>query len=150
MILISHRGNIDGKTEKENEPNYILQAIELGYDVEVDVWLKEDKLYLGHDEPQYITDESFLKNPRLWCHAKDIDTLYHLLSLKTTCFFHHLDQATLTSNNYIWTYPGYKLTVNSICVLPESIDEGNRTEFKCFGICSDIIKHYDIKDQTNE
>jgi len=32
MILISHRGNIDGKlSEYENNPNYILSAIDLGY-----------------------------------------------------------------------------------------------------------------------
>ena len=39
MILISHRGNIDGRIpEKENHPNYIDAAIKAGYDVEVDLW----------------------------------------------------------------------------------------------------------------
>ena len=37
MILISHRGNIDGKiVERENHPEYIDEAIALGYDVEID------------------------------------------------------------------------------------------------------------------
>ena len=50
MLLISHRGNINGKFESyENEPNYIDKALSLGYDVEVDVWFVDDNFYLGHD-----------------------------------------------------------------------------------------------------
>ena len=38
MILISHRGNIDGKNEVwENHPKYIIEALEAGYDFEIDV-----------------------------------------------------------------------------------------------------------------
>ena len=32
-MLISHRGNIDGITKYENQPSYIDDAIQLGYDV---------------------------------------------------------------------------------------------------------------------
>ena len=54
MIYIAHRGNINGKFESyENEPNYIDRAIELGYDVEIDLWWVDGRTYLGHDEPQY-------------------------------------------------------------------------------------------------
>ena len=47
MKLISHRGNINGpnKTE-ENSPEHILNAINNGYDVEIDVWFIDDKWYL--------------------------------------------------------------------------------------------------------
>jgi len=42
MILISHRGNINGRFESwENEPTYIDKAIAEGYDVEIDIWHKE-------------------------------------------------------------------------------------------------------------
>ena len=76
MILISHRGNIDGKKpERENSPEYILEAIEFGYHVEVDVWYKDNQLYLGHDGPQYETDVAFLKNEKLWCHCKNSEAL---------------------------------------------------------------------------
>ena len=52
QILISHRGNIDGRNvEYENNPNYIEAAINLGYDVEIDVWFIDGKFMLGHDEP---------------------------------------------------------------------------------------------------
>ena len=39
MILISHRGNINGRQPNlENLPEYIDSALELGYDVEIDIW----------------------------------------------------------------------------------------------------------------
>ena len=79
MILISHRGNIDGKIpEYENNPNYIEAALGLGYDVEVDVWFVDGKFMLGHDEPQYETDYKFLMNEKLWCHAKHLDSLFEI------------------------------------------------------------------------
>ncbi len=37
MIWIAHRGNLEGPNkERENEPSYLKEAIEAGYDVEVD------------------------------------------------------------------------------------------------------------------
>ena len=34
MILISHRGNLTGKNpERENHPDYIKEALDLGFDV---------------------------------------------------------------------------------------------------------------------
>ena len=48
MILISHRGNLFGKkTKQENHPEYILDALSNGYNVEIDVWFKNKKFYLG-------------------------------------------------------------------------------------------------------
>jgi len=50
MILISHRGNIDGKQEgKENKPSYIAEAINRGFDCEVDIWFTDGKFVLGYD-----------------------------------------------------------------------------------------------------
>jgi hypothetical protein len=55
MILISHRGNLNGKdVDNENNPLYIDRALGKGYDVEVDVWYVNGKWYLGHDEPTYF------------------------------------------------------------------------------------------------
>ena len=40
MIKISHRGNIKGPNmDRENRPSYVDAALQLGYDVEVDVRL---------------------------------------------------------------------------------------------------------------
>ena len=46
MKLISHRGNIDGiNIETENNPLQIDKVINLGYDVEIDLRIKDDKLF---------------------------------------------------------------------------------------------------------
>ena len=67
MILISHRGNIDGpQPDTENKPSRIQYAISQGYDVEVDFWFVDNKFYLGHDEPTFQVSLDFLENKKLW------------------------------------------------------------------------------------
>ena len=54
MIIIAHRGNVDGPNpERENSPDYIDEALSMGYDVEIDLRSKDKQLFLGHDKPQY-------------------------------------------------------------------------------------------------
>lgn len=143
MRLISHRGNIDGKTDAENHPTYILSTIEKGYDVEIDVWSIDDKYYLGHDEPQYEIEPSFLEQAGLWCHAKNIAALHHMTSLGAHCFWHQEDDVTLTSRGYLWTYPNKELFSNSVCVLPEiQKDFFDAASSSAVGICSDFIINY--------
>jgi hypothetical protein len=144
MILISHRGNLDGRLEeKENNPDYINEALKLGFSVEVDVWVESGEFYLGHDQPTYIIDESFLENKKLWCHAKNIESLERMLKNKNIhCFWHQNDDFTITSNGFIWTYPNKKLTSKSICVLPEIQKEFTVNTEKFYGICSDYILKY--------
>ena len=140
MFYISHRGNINGQNKKEeNNPEYIKIALEKGYDVEIDVRCKGTQLYLGHDYAKYKVDISFLVNKKFWCHAKDVHALDNLMKINAHYFWHQKDDVTLTSKGYFWTYPGKKLTKNSICVLPE-ID--NVKEIDCAGICSDFIQDY--------
>jgi len=142
MKLISHRGNIDGKIpEYENNPNYIEAALELGYEVEIDLWVVDDKLYLGHDEPQYeITWEYFKdKVDKLWVHCKNIEALYWVRETKLHYFWHETDTVTLTSKNYVWAYPGKQPIKGSIAVMPEL---ENDNVLLCKGICSDYIKRF--------
>jgi hypothetical protein len=143
MIFISHRGNIDRIIlEEENNPKKILHSLSLGYDVEIDVWSINNKIYLGHDEGKYNVKLSFLKNKNLWCHAKNLQALEIMLQNNITCFWHEKDQHTLTSNGIIWTYPGYKLNKISIAVLPEKVSSSYEELKNCFGICSDNIEYY--------
>ena len=144
MILISHRGNLSGKSDEENHPNHIDIALRQGFDVEIDVWkVNQVEWYLGHDEPQYKVSIDFLKNKKLWCHAKNIEALNKMLKHNIHCFWHQKDDVTLTSKGYMWTYPNKMLTDKSICVLPEKNNENPK---KCFGICSDYIVNYkDLK-----
>jgi hypothetical protein len=143
MILISHRGNIDGKcTERENHPDYIDEAIFLGYDVEVDVWSIDGVLFLGHDIPQYeIQQEWLLKRyDKLWIHCKNTGVIDWLRSVKEfNWFWHEEDTLTLTSQQFIWVYPGKQPVLNSIAVMPEIHNEEVK---QCKGVCSDYIKKY--------
>jgi hypothetical protein len=144
MIFISHRGNICGPDPKsENKPDQIQKVINMGFDVEIDVWHDDNCWYLGHDTPETKVDELFLKNTSLWCHAKNLSALEKMLELNIHCFWHQEDDFTLTSKGFIWTYPDKKLTKNSIAVLKNL--SHNKTKIpECAGICSDWV--YDIRD----
>tara|TARA_B110000971_G_C19986932_1_gene490034 strand:+ start:240 stop:671 length:432 start_codon:yes stop_codon:yes gene_type:complete len=140
MIYISHRGNLEGKQENnENNPDYIMQAIKQGFDVETDVWFDKMNFYLGHDEPTYKINSDFLLNKNLWCHAKNFDALGELSKINAHYFWHQEDDYTLTSKGIVWVYPGKLLSKNSICVMPEL---SNYQSLECLGICSDLIKNY--------
>jgi hypothetical protein len=140
MYLISHRGNTNGPKKKlENSPKYIYQALESGYNVEIDVRYVGGFFYLGHDTADYKIEKSFLLSDGLWCHAKNVEALEELKKLNCNYFWHDNDDYTLTSNGFIWAYPGRKLTKNSICVLPEKSDY---KKIHCAGICSDFIERY--------
>ena len=141
MILIAHRGNINGSMiEKENSPSYLEEAINLGYHVETDVRYINNEFWLGHDKPQYKISIDFLKNEYFWCHAKNLDALKKMIENDIHCFWHQSDDVTLTTRNIIWTYPGKKLLHNSICVLPELGHMGDLAA--CMGVCSDYIIRY--------
>lgn len=143
MILISHRGNLCGAApSKENTPGYIQEALDLGYEVEIDVWHQSDGWYLGHDEPEYKLEEQFLLKDKLWCHAKNLHALNKLLELNVMCFWHQSDRYTLTSNNFIWTFPGQPLSAASICVMPERFSVGSQDLSFCAGVCSDFIAEW--------
>jgi len=139
--LISHRGNLDKKNVfRENSPEYILEAIKYGFDVEIDVWL-DDILFLGHDFPKYPIELSFLQNDKLWCHAKNLAALSFMIENHIHCFWHQQDDVTLTSKNYIWTYPGKNISNKfAIAVLPEEVENWNINQ--AYGICSDYIINF--------
>jgi len=144
MKYIAHRGNLNGPNpNKENNPDYITEALKQGYDVEIDVWYEDNRYFLGHDKPQYEVDIGFLKNSSFWCHAKNIDALNMMLNYNINCFWHEDDSVTLTSKGLIWTYPGKLLTKMSICVMPEVIGNeyfNSKPWKECHGVCSDYVK----------
>ena len=148
MILISHRGNLNGKIpENENCPDYIDKAIHSGYDVEIDIWMIDNELFLGHDGPQYKVIYNWLSTryERLWIHCKNVEAggWFNMMGL-FNYFWHEEDTLTLTSQNYVWVYPGKQPISNSIAVLPEL---NNDDISQCLGVCSDYIKKY--KNENN-
>jgi hypothetical protein len=146
MILISHRGNTNGKLESyENEPNYIDKAISDGFNVEVDVWMVEGQLFLGHDEPQYGVTQQWLNDRHysLWLHCKNIEAMEWFNSFDGfNYFWHENDVMTLTSNGWMWVYPGKQPIKGSIAVMPEIY---NDDVSECEGVCSDYIINYKSK-----
>ena len=150
MILISHRGNIDGPNpSKENKPSSITNAIRTGFQVEVDFWFIKNKFYLGHDEPEYdIPFEWFVSHHRsLWIHCKNIDAINKLVEIDRNgvylnYFWHQEDKVTLTSKGYLWAYPGV-ICDNAITVLPEQNMKMSKEDVKDYlGVCSDYIMSY--------
>lgn len=148
MIYISHRGNINGPNlERENHPTYIKEALDKGFDVEVDLRFIEGCFYLGHDAPVYQVDRDFVKNSsNIWFHAKNIEALSEIFTFNNYsnihCFFHNEDAATLTSFKYIWCYPGIPIiSERCIAVLPEKVKHQYDIS-KAGGICSDYIGKY--------
>ena len=147
MKLISHRGNLNGSIkERENHPDYIWEAIQAGYDVEIDVWFVDGKFMLGHDEPQYDFPFDLMQNhySKLWLHCKNLEALEMFLKLDATgsklnYFWHESDKVTLTSKNIMWAYPGIQPLKGSIAVLPE-LKEDDASQSA--GICSDYIEKY--------
>jgi hypothetical protein len=137
MILISHRGNLIGPNQAiENNPDQINLVLNKNYHVEIDVWVIDHQIFLGHDSPTYQVDLSFLKRDRIWCHAKNLQAFEFLLSNDIHCFYHENDPFTLTSKGFIWTYPNQPVTEKSVIVILND-------EFKkltCFGVCGDFVE----------
>lgn len=143
MKLIAHRGNVAGPDPvNENHPSHIQKALDVGVDVEIDVWWshEEDVPYLGHDEPQYKVSFDFLCQPRLWLHCKNILALEKCktLAVPNPYFWHQEDDVTLTSHGLFWTYPGKPLTPYSIAVMPERCSGWSDVN-EAHGICTDYI-----------
>lgn len=147
MKLIAHRGNINGVNKiKENLPEYILEAINLNYDCEIDIRLIDNVLYLGHDTPSYKIDINFLLNNsmKLWIHCKNYEALGYLIQYKElNIFWHQTDEYTITSKGYIWCYPEQTPPKKSISIIlmPELNNFNSlKDNMECYGICSDYIK----------
>jgi hypothetical protein len=138
--IISHRGNLEGSNkELENNPNYIMNAVNFGYDVEIDVWYFNENYYLGHDMPKYKIDLNFLKNNNFWCHAKNFKALENMLKNNIHCFWHENDSATITSKKIPWCYPNNYID-SGITVVLEKTDSIFKYNFT--GICTDYPNYY--------
>ncbi|MCZ2224451.1 MAG: hypothetical protein LC122_12580 [Chitinophagales bacterium] len=156
LKIISHRANLMGaKSSRENHPEDILKAINLGFDVEIDIWHINGKEYLGHDNPEYEIKYSFVLDncEKLWIHCKNFEILDLFASLdddKINFFWHQEDDFVLTSQKFIWTYPR-KLNIGdcSVLVMPEKLPKESEYTLEqllsVYGICTDYpIRYKDI------
>ena len=165
MIFISHRGNTQSTNlNEENNPTYIEKAIELGFEVEIDLRVHNNNLFLGHDTNQYLIDQNFLTKYRskIWIHAKNDESLKYLSDTNEDLnfFWHEEDSYTITSKGYVWTHfnkntelknNNFIFSKKTILTLPELSDINKFDEIidkKYCGICSDNIIFY--KNLFNE
>lgn len=142
MILISHRGNVEGSNPQlENHPTRIDSAINQGYDCEIDVRVIDNKIYLGHDKPQHLINVGWLHSRKnnLWIHCKDLNTFskFNTHYSNFNYFFHDSDLGVLTSHSYIWSANNVN---NGILVMPELFN--TKSNKYTLGVCSDYIKNY--------
>ena len=153
MMLISHRGNLNGPDLfSENDPELVNEVILMDIPVEVDLRWHNNSFYFGHDEPQYqVSVEFLLANKEwLWFHCKDKEAFNAALKLrKLNCFWHNTDDYTITTFGYAWAYPG-KEPAGTLCigVMPEmqwTFEETLKKPF--FGICTDYISQ--VQDIIN-
>lgn len=136
MKIISHRGNLNGRDPtRENSPKFVIEAVERGFDVEVDVWFVDSKYYLGHDEPQYEVTIDWLKGLPLWCHAKNEQSFSQMLDTGLHFFWHETDRFTLTSRGIPWCFPN-NYHKNGVTVVKQSPSE-LKLDTEVFGICTD-------------
>jgi hypothetical protein len=146
MNIISHRGNIIGPVaSKENRPSYIDCALQLGYDVEVDIRFLNNRFWLGHDIPDYEVSYTWinLRKEKLWFHCKNIEAAHELQKLNNSKYFcHTADPYTITSTGHLWVH-NLTVTLNTNCIIP-LLTETDMQEFKyinyVYGVCTDYVK----------
>jgi len=156
VIFISHRGNVAGANKRrENTCDYIDEAIEEGYDVEVDVRFMGGSLFLGHDCAERLVPLKWLAERRreLWIHAKNVDALLYLVANgEFKVFAHSSDPFTFIHNaNLAWIHDLDLANNQSIIPLIDKVDSVERFEIADVrGVCSDYISFYEGKFKTNK
>lgn len=122
---ILHRGLAVGPNHAlENNEDELRRRLDEGWEIECDVWYGDDEIWrLGHDGPgEVLRDvDGLLRHPRSWIHCKNLVALRKCIEMRgVNCFFHDTDTAVLTSQQYIWAYPGHIVEgEKGVCVMPE-------------------------------
>lgn len=156
MYLIAHRGNVNGPNpDRENTVPYLQEALDAGYNIEVDVWLvntatpgslDENTLFLGHDHPLHEVGLSFFRDSRVWAHCKTPET-YQFLSKfpDVNCFEHNNEPWVITSQGYAWFHRDHSKWYNKVTpksgIFLDPCDYGDR---QVLGICGDYIGKFPV------
>ena len=148
MRLISNKGNISGVSENENNPEQIQNAIDNGYEVKVNLWLKDNKLYTGNNEAEHLFSLEFLEtnHSKLWLQCHDIELIKRFseidpLGLKINYFWIDNGNVVRTSKG-VWIVRENEPFDGCVYLNPE-INELDYS--KCLGLISDRILNYKEK-----
>ena len=142
MIFIAHRGNTKGPSMFENEPYYLTKAIGEGYMPEADIWCVKGDLWLGHDWPDHRVTPEWMQDYAQYCifHCKNWEAILAMQQAKQHYFWHQGDEYTLTSEGFVWVYPGRPSPHTKDFIECEpSLTEFPETWVNNYGICSDYV-----------
>ncbi len=154
-MIFAHRNNTS-EDYAENSKDGILRCIELGYGAEIDIWVKNKKLYLGHDEYNLTEiEEDFLSqyDESLLIHCKNKKAVKFFMDSDKwfQWFVHDQDCFSFTNQGLLICYGikppklnryrslTSKSTVDCIVMLPErfSIEVP-----KGYSVCTDYPERY--------
>ena len=145
MKIISHRGNLNGSNPKTDKtPEQIDFALKKGFDVEVDLWKINDKIFLGHDEPHNEVSMKWLENRKqnLWIHTKNFLAFEDLMETNNNYnfFFHTNEPLVLVSNGKIWCHKPFLISNPKNCIIPILNDKFPKRKkyYKWYGVCTDF------------
>jgi hypothetical protein len=139
MILISNYGNINGTNPNQNTPDYVENAIRMGYHCRIDLFYS-DYLYINNYP---ITLDFILKHhKKLWICCMNIEALKYLLEFE--CFHIWYKDEMLTNYGYIWGSP---ISTKKAIYIMNSIDSIKNIQITYgHAICSDYISKVDFLD----
>lgn len=138
MKVIAHRGNLLGPNkETENTIEAIDDCVGRGYDVEIDVYVSQGKIWIGHDTHKHEISLDYLlgKTDKLWVHAKNILAVELLTKTDLNWFWHDRDLMTITSKGIIWCH--YAFIKDGITIL-HTAREIDHLKPKVNGLLPDI------------
>lgn len=147
MILISHRGNVDNiQPKRENTKEYILEAIERGFYVEIDIWMKNGSLFLGHDSAENEVSVDWLNkfSDKLFIHSKNYSAFCYFMyenDISIPTFYHTIeDHVVIGNTKLVWSHNLKECNERSIIPLldKESIKQINKYS-NVYGVCSDFV-----------
>jgi hypothetical protein len=159
MLYISYQGIFDGNNFQDaNTPNQIGKAFNAGFACMVDVWRVNNKLYLGSTQPTIEVSPEYLKGPKFWINARNIDMQNWISSQPIKLYPNYFwflastppPPYTIASGGQYIT-PGTVPTNNqSIVFLPEIQDRAlfSTVKLRCYGIISNYLSF--VKRMRNE
>lgn len=138
MKLIAHRGNIRGPSPRENTVSHLLEALSMGYDVEVDVRTENGTAYFGHDSPSEPWYDFSDFPGMVWYHAKDLGAVRFLAEGGHHFFWQTDEPVSFTSRGYVWVNVGNGyFGPKTVQVMPELVNESINTS--AYAVCSDYV-----------
>lgn len=137
MLIISHRGNTEGETQAENTQSAVDEALTAGFDVMVDVWWDSGQYMLGTNAPVESVAASWLRRPRMWCRARNLEAIVAMQADSIHCFWIEDDAYTITSRNGLWCRPG-NFHPTGVTIVPGGPESVPATPGGMGGVCTDM------------